>query len=291
LHALGQIDPHDTDWIDEDIAALGSTDGQTRQRAIDGVVAFGAGAVTRLTPLFAGPDPGASAALEAVARMGPSAGAATPALRDLLENDRLHLRRQAIRALGGIGPAAAESVPRLVALLRENKSAQPEEERITIVEALGAMGPGAKEAVPTLQLVLGDGMVGVKAAEALGRIGPAAASAIPKLHQALRSWPAFHRETIPLALGRIGSDEAVPALVEALLDSTITVNCAGLAGLTLIGPKAIPELELALHGIPESGSAEHANARYKIQAAIAHLRTNSEEPPECRRTFAEAGLR
>jgi hypothetical protein len=47
----------------------------------------------------------------------------------------------------------------------------------------------------------------------------------------------------------------------------------------------------AQRAVPESDSADDANRRYKIQAAIAHVRNGGAEPVECRTDFTELGLR
>ncbi|MGH3054985.1 MAG: HEAT repeat domain-containing protein, partial [Gaiellaceae bacterium] len=291
LHALGQIDPHDDELIAADIAALNAPDDIKRQHAMTAIAAFGAAAVPRLTSALSGPEQGATAAAETLGRIGPAAAAAVPALSRLLDDPRRYVRRCAVRALGQIGPPAADAVPALLALLQDNTRIERDEDRREIAQALGGIGPAAAPAVPTLAtLVRNGGEVGADAAKALGGIGPAAAPAIPDLSLALHSWP-FYRDTLPIVLGKIGSEQGVPALVDALGESSLAMNCAALAALTLIGPKAIPPLETALGAVPTLDSADDANRRYKIQAAIKHLRTGDPEPVECRTIFAELRLR
>jgi HEAT repeat protein len=104
-----------------------------------------------------------------LARMGPAAAPAVPALIECLDEAREGIRNQAARTLRDIGPAAAEAVEPLATLLTHDKDWGV---RCYAAEALGAIGPAAKAAAPELKLALKDPMVQVRnaAGEALQKI-------------------------------------------------------------------------------------------------------------------------
>ncbi len=131
-------------------------------------------------------------ALEALAKLGPHAEPAVPALITRLKED--YDRYRAISVLGAIGPGAAPAVPALLDRLAytlsvEDKLYRDEStEAIGIIETLAKIGPAAKEAVPLLRQALKDKVSTIRyfAAHALGEVGPAATVAIPDL-EALRT--------------------------------------------------------------------------------------------------------
>jgi HEAT repeat protein len=60
------------------------------------------------------------AAASAIAKIGPPAKSAVPALIDALKDDEKLVRTESIAALGKIGPAAADAVPMLIKLADDN---------------------------------------------------------------------------------------------------------------------------------------------------------------------------
>ncbi len=138
-----------------------------------------------------------------------------PALRDWLDRHRLQLRRiqmltaalrdadagvrrNAVRTLGQIGPAAAEAMPALISALRDEHTVFYSD----AAKALGQIGPAAAEAMPALISALRDEHASVRrgAAEALKRIGPAA---VPALITALQAADWYVRRGAAEALKRI----------------------------------------------------------------------------------------
>lgn len=67
-------------------------------------------------------------AIEALARMGPTAAPAVPNLIAALDDADLQVRREAARALGEIGPAAADAVPALIKALHSADAPPPTDE-------------------------------------------------------------------------------------------------------------------------------------------------------------------
>jgi hypothetical protein len=115
-------------------------------------------------------------AVSALGHIGPDAAEAVPVLVALLDDPREYMQMDAMRALADIGPAAAPAVPRLIAFL-----SQPGPDRIRYAaRALGSIGcPAAEAAVPILEKLKRDnngkedpdsGLVYYGAAEALKKL-------------------------------------------------------------------------------------------------------------------------
>ena len=143
---------------------------------------------------------------------------AVPALIAALKDERENVRASAAYALGEIGPVAAEAVDGLIALLTDAF----EEVRQHATSALGMIKVPASKTVPALVRVLEDREdtdLAFFAAQALTRIGPDATEAIPALQEALMSESAYVRGFSSEALSRIGTPEALQALVPFLRTS------------------------------------------------------------------------
>lgn len=141
-------------------------------------------------------------ALSTLAKYGPGARAAVPALTKALANpkegifdtasevteggekidqyDRLRWRLTSV--LGEIGPAAKEAVP----VLTKSLSDPNHFVRRNAMSSLGAIGPDADAAVPELIKALADSESDIRkvSATALGQIGPKAKDALPALDAA-----------------------------------------------------------------------------------------------------------
>ena len=143
---------------------------------------------------------------------------AVPALIAALKDERENVRASAAYALGEMGPTAAEAVDGLVALLTDAS----EEVRQHATSALGMLKVPTSKTVPALVKVLTDREdtdLAFFAAQALTRIGPDATAAIPALQEALMSESAYVRGFSSEALSRIGTAEALQALVPFLRTS------------------------------------------------------------------------
>ena len=138
-----------------------------------------------------------------------------PALIVALQDERENVRASAAYALGEMGPVAAEAVDGLIALLTD----ESEEVRRHATSALGMIKVPVSKTVPALVEVLEDREdtdLAFFAAQALTRIGPDATEAVPALREALMSESAYVRGFSSEALGRIGTAEALQALVPFL---------------------------------------------------------------------------
>ena len=154
-------------------------------------------------------------ALNELIDLTPDTESIQPALRRALRDENALVAGDAARALGALGQRASPSVRALVKTL----SHEDPYVRVYAAEALASIGPNARAATRDLAKALGDPIPGVRwaAAEALGSIGPDAQSAVPQLIEALNDEFLYVRICAAGALGSIGlkAPKAKPA-VEAL---------------------------------------------------------------------------
>ena len=113
-----------------------------------------------------------------LARLGPAAKEAVPALIRAVQADDPLARHEALLALGAIGPAAKAAVPAAVKALQDLDP----NVRYSACYALGKIGPPAMAAKDPLQQVLTDSdpFLSLVAAWALARIAPDCADTVPK---------------------------------------------------------------------------------------------------------------
>ena len=148
----------------------------------------------------------------------------------MLRHEDASFRRTAVVALGEKRSVGRDAVPQLVEVLEDKDEAVRRE----AARALGKIGAAA--AVPSLVVALNDApddLVRVSAAEALGRIGPRAAVAIPALIAALKHAGDGVCDAAACALVRIGLP-AAPALIEAVSDDDRRLGLRAAAVLTEI---------------------------------------------------------
>lgn len=205
-------------------------------------------------------------------------------IKQLKEGD-LPARRQAVRALGRLGPQAEDAVPALIDSLKDNDhigvgtsskgafedSYAYNSMREAAVWALLRMGPKAEDAllhsgVPLLVAGLTDSDPGVRdhSARALGAIGPKAKAAVPALKDCLRDKNASVRRAASFALESFGA-EAVPALLEGLKSRNVTMR-REVAGVLRWGRVKIPVASLI-----EALRDEDPRVRYCCVCALGYL--------------------
>jgi HEAT repeat protein len=141
-------------------------------------------------------------AMIALARFGPRASEAVPALAKMLPNKKLDwlARGGAVWVLGKIGPAAKSAAP---ALLRVLKDVDEHDQIHTAVRAtLARIGPPAVPGlVETLQAK--EWSTRFLAVETLGAMGPAAKDALPTLTKLARQEDKFLARAATLAMAKI----------------------------------------------------------------------------------------
>ena len=181
------------------------------------------------------------------------------------------LRLYAVRVLAKIGPDAKEAAPALAMALADAEGDFRRESQFV----LGMFGPAAAPAVPELikSLASDDDKVRNSAVYALGKIGPAAKAASATLRKLLDSDDDFARFAATWALVRIDPKDAklvaaaVPALIKGLADERPLVRAESAATLGELGPaakSAMPELKKAAEDADANVSAAAKQALAEI---------------------------
>jgi HEAT repeat protein len=200
-----------------------------------------------IAQLQQGPTPDARReAVKTLLGIGPAAvvqalDAATPASAD---PSAPSLRRPVNQALAEAGAPVVEALIRALGHPRQDV-------RIAAADVLKGMGPQAAPAVPALAHAAGDPnrWMRVFACTALGNIGPGAAGAVDALLQAARHEDPFTRRQAIAALGRIGvaARKAIPMLTQEAGDQRekADVREAAVLALYQVDLQAIAEQSLA----------------------------------------------
>ncbi len=163
------------------VAALADPDPLVRGvvvRAIGKLAPDVPGAPAELTNLFPDID-----AIRTVALFGPAAADAVPALNAMLKYGNPTVRWQAARTLGKIHEPALPALPELIRLTRSDPDPLVREHA---AEAIGDIGPVAAEGIPALVNALKDREAKVRrdAVRSLGQMGPAAKGVIADVRAA-----------------------------------------------------------------------------------------------------------
>lgn len=114
-----------------------------------------------------------SQAADAVAKYGPNAKSAVPALSKILADPKDFAWFNAVDAVKALGPSAGEAVGTLSQLLRNRDPGV----RLTVAYALGELGPAAEKGVPGLIALLDDKAV----AEGGAKVRDVAVSALERV--------------------------------------------------------------------------------------------------------------
>jgi HEAT repeat protein len=153
------------------------------------------------------------------------------------------VRRNAAKAAGLAGPAAAPLTGKLVELLKDSD----ESTRIAALLSITALGPAAARtdaapaAVAAITPMLDDPELMIDAADALGRLGAVARPVPPKMIEMLKSDQAAVRWAAVRGMSQIGGPEAHPAvdfMVQALPKATEVEGYNMMMYFALLGPVA-----------------------------------------------------
>jgi HEAT repeat protein len=141
--------------------------------------------------------------------------AAVPALLEATRHGDARVRARALDILGDMGLSAAEAAPHLVGGLQD----EADDPRRRAAEALGTAGQAsASLAAPLGRALADDASAEVRrnAALSLARLGPRAEAAVPALTRGMTDENHYVRGFSVYALSRIGTPEAIHALVKHL---------------------------------------------------------------------------
>lgn len=168
----------------------------------------------------------------------------TPAVRELvpllakaIDLSDAGMRRCAAIALQELGPEAALAKETLV------KSIDDKDDVVALMSVLacGEIGPQAEDAVPALGRYLREKEHGLSrglAARSLGKIGPCA---VPVLLEAIHDESEQVQWSVIQALGDIGPEAAIPALLELLGSPNSRDRLRAAMSLSLIKRKQNPD--------------------------------------------------
>jgi HEAT repeat protein len=298
IEALTAMGPLAASAVKPLLAGLGPKDvgkGERREAVVRALAQFGPAAFGQLIEAVGDADEKiAGAAAEALAAWGDRPGkAAVTALRGALE--RSHLERATIaQALGKFGPAAAEAIPDLKALLGDSRlraeaavalvridpaqapaavaalrerlrTPLPAEQRLALV-TLQRIGPPGHAAVPNIISLLQESPLQVDALRALAAIGPEARDAIPSILPLLRDRAEEVHNAARDALSRMGGD-AIGPLTKALHDLDPNVREAALQALAQMGSAAAPSIPALLEEL-ENPNGEFRAACLSVLSSI-----------------------
>jgi HEAT repeat protein len=145
------------------------------------------------------------------------------------------LRREAVKAIGALGPGARTAVPALIRATRDENN----EVRYWAVDALRRIGPAASEAAAGLAVVMTDDerATQLAARRALETMGKAV---IPSLLPSLRSPDPWVRASAAEVLGGVGAEngDVRKGLGAMLRDDSLWVRSSAAWGLGRIGRPA-----------------------------------------------------
>ena len=235
---------------------LKSTDSEVRVRAADKFLldpVDDPAIVLALVNLLADEDRSVRAsAAQAIARYGPKAGVAEPALmaRVRVERDKLTLSF-VMRALAAVGNLKPSDLPLLQIVLRKEHEYGI---RLSCAKSIAKLGPQAAPATDDLIAVIRfarDTILQGACADALAAIGPAANRATPYLVAALQS-PKHNdfRCDYAAALGTVATSNdkaAIDALQNALHNEDPAVQTAARLSLQKLGIKARSKSSVGKH--------------------------------------------
>jgi HEAT repeat protein len=244
-----------------------------------------------------------AAFLTAIGCLGPRAGEAVPAVRNMLRDESPSIRAQAIDVLSRSAPRDERLLDDLIAVLKNDldsgvqrqaietirllgpggrdalpavigklSSPHPDDVRLAAVLMIESHGQTAAEAVPALCALLDDGPSKLQtiAARALATMGKAAQPAFTRLAEMLNSGNPEAREAAALTLGslELNAEMIRPALARALRDDKPEVRRAATKAVQQLGPAGaifIPDIILLAEKKENLRSVERTLRRFESE--------------------------
>ncbi len=223
LLALGACGEEAAEALPAVLAALEDPDPALRDAALIALPSLGAPAEEVVPALLAALP--ARFAFEGVARLGPNAEAALPALLEGWEREP-ERAGDYLHALGALGPAAAEALPRLRDALAAKR------DLAAVLEALEGLGPAAAPALPELlPLLEADDPYFWNAADAVLAIGVADTAVVARLHDACEADGGPRMRALEVLAQLAPADPRTRDALLAALDAGTMVRNAAIAGL------------------------------------------------------------
>lgn len=183
--------------------------------------------------------------------------------------ESVEVRLHAGKALARLGPEAKSALPALLDSLKE----KDESLRRQAMTAIAAVGPEAKD-VPVLAKALKDPNLGIRkaAADALASLGGDAKAALPELLAQLKKGDKDARlQSLRVLQAVGGSKEATAALIVALKDADAEVSAAAAKALLKAGEDKVA-LNHYLGGLKAKDSAQRKAAATALAALGADAR-------------------
>ncbi len=235
---LGSVDEGDLEALLEKLKA---TDDLARAEAANDLRCLDRKALAAVGPLAELlHDPTPSVRLSAAAallKIDPLDSRGIELLGRSLDSQDFAEQRDAARAVGLAGPAAASVAGKLAGLLQNPDASL----RITALQAISMLGPAAAQAAGAVTPLLDDPEVAIDAADALGRIGAAARPALQRLAKMLSADQPTVRWAAVRAMSQIGGAAAHPAvdfMVRTLPTASEVEGYNMMIYLALLGPVA-----------------------------------------------------
>jgi len=244
--------------------------------------------------------------------LGPQAEPAVPALIRLLNDRNTEVRRNAAQCLAGIGLTGQAAVPGLIAVLGRSSGTNPDvlNLRREAIRALREMGPAARSAIPQLATFTNDpaSPAYLKAEAELALLRIKGESLLPFIERLADTSNTQWRFTAWLVSGLgTNAEPAIPLLVQALSSTNLAIQSAAIRALGGIHgrpdvsiPALIPLLESTNNNVRNEsimalgcfGSA----ARSAVPQLIHFLNDSNDWPRQCatgalRRIDSEAAKR
>jgi HEAT repeat protein len=235
------------------IEALQDDDQTVTLAAAHALARIAPAATTALIPLIKERRVGRWAVL-IISEAGTAAAPAVPALRAALADADDEFARDIIQALGNIGPDASEAVPDLIKIAEDEDSNL----RLTAVLALGNIR--AREAVPLLRELVSREDVKrsdsntkgkQESTEKNGNLSLAAAGALVLIENP------DNDDRLQLAL---------PKLINALSDKSVTIRREAAVALRQIGPAAESAIPALLEGLKDPNPAVCSDCLWALTA-------------------------